>query len=928
MVSSISLGNVVTGSGAAKSSGLASGLDSNALIEDILSVRQSVVDGHQDDIDLNTGKITATDQMFLLLDRFRSSVNLLRDEPGIQNESNFAFNYRTASVTSNGTKDGSSYVDVTATPGASVGEYEISNVTLAKKHTLALSGFTSKNDSAVSGATVSDRFTTTQAETIAGTTLDTTTPITFFPGYDGATATSNASLNVQFGNNQFDAEDIFSVGDTTVTFGADITVGATTEETLQNLANHLNSITSGDEAGYNYSVSGGDTIVIARNIPGSDADIGTSLTVSSDFSAGADATQTVAIGSGVAINGTQSDTVVNSGTDGALYTQASDADTSFTPTLAGDISNLNANFAAGSASGTTGFTPNSVTFTVEVGGETYSSQPIELGNGSLDIDNNGSGDLGNGTNGFGNLIPAGTEIIFTKDTDSDPTAGTTDVSFALKVGDAVTIDDQTGADAFVSATETFLSTNNVKIAQDFDSTNDDDTLIDTSPAVGFREGTFDFEGVDITLNEGDSLLSIRAKINAVAETTGVQAEILQISEDSFTLQLQSTKTGETNDISAYGNGEDGDPEDGRLLFGGSSVAFTQTQAGSDANFNFNGIAVTRESNSINDIVDNVTLTLKSETSVSEPDTDITVSIEPDTDVIYDAVVDLLNNYNDLKFFISEQTETDENGDFTEDAKLANETILSDTLRAVNNEITSSVAGLSGSLNSVFSVGIDFTDYAGDGDLLSTDNIFTLDTDKLKASLQSDYENVKNIFAFNLTSDSTDLSVFSRTNELALNDFKLNIDESRDEGEKVQVLDQDDNFLFFADYTQTKDRFGNVVGSGGTISGRSGTDLAGLVMIYSGDGNDDINVHASQGIADRLYNYLDEALDEETGDLAEFITGLQEANENLTEDITDGEERIDIERNYLVAKFAQLEAAISEANNILRLFSAEETEKNK
>ncbi|MET0155381.1 MAG: flagellar filament capping protein FliD [Rickettsiales bacterium] len=781
-MTSINLGTIVNKNGKTSASGIASGLDSAGLIQGMLSARQSSVDGKKDTIDVNLKKVSAVDDFNLRLDRFKSSLNVLRNEPGVGNKNNFLFNYRTTSLTSDNGVSASSYLDVTAKPGASINSYEISDVKLAKSHTISLSGFSSKTASVVSGNTVAGRFTTVSANTpLAGTALDTASPILF-------------------------------------------------------------------------------------------------------------------------------------------HAQGGDANTTFTSTLAGALSDLQANFVPGESDGAGGFTPNKVRFTVTVGGQAYTSQAVELSGGSADGDNDGSGDLGVGQNGYGNAVAAGTELVFTKDVDSDPTAGTTDVSFGLKVGGAVTIDGQTDANGFASSVSSFLSDNGIKIAQDFDSAVDDPAdVVSASPAVGFRAGTFSLGGVSVTIKEGDSLSSIKSKINATSETSGVRAEIFQIGEGNFTLQLKSTKTGVDGKIGEYGDGDVGDPASGLLKFGGGNVAFHQDKAAADASFVFNGATVTRKTNEINDLISDVTFTLKGD---SPANTTISANVEPDVDSIYTGVADALNAYNDVKFFVSSQTQKDASGNYTKEAVLGGDNVLKETMRDLETQFTSLVKGVSGS-SGIFSVGVDFKDYPGDTTLLPTRDIFTLDENTFKTALKANFTDVQKVFAYDLASDSSELSVYKRSNDATLTNFKLNIDETRADGQKVRVLDKNDNFLFYADYEQKKDSYGNVVGTGGKIVGPAGSALAGTELIYSGDGSDDISVNATQGVADRTYNLLNGLLDEKNGTLANKVTELKDKNADLQKKVDKDSASIEKERTMLVKKFAMLEQAVSKANSILAMFQAQQ-----
>ncbi len=719
-------------------------------------------------------------------------------------------------------------------------------------------------------------------------------------GVDGVNAATKATISIDFTNNLFDSADslIFGSGggSSSLTFGGgggtSITVGGDLPATLVNIASYMNSLTTGDAVGYTFTTDGVDSLVVTRDVLGNNASVSTDINITANFSGGADTTTNlVKIGSQAANINPAGGALNSLGTEGVNTTAISDGKTTHISTLSGDITINSVEYFAGTSSATS-YTPNRLEFKATVGGVTYTSRPVELDGGAINAAATGTGD-----NFLGNRLPSGTVITFVKDGDSDLTSGTKDVTFQLTVGDEATMNNSGAADSYATSINTWLnSTNDITTTQ--------------SPTVPpLRAGTFSLGGVDITLNEGDNLQVIKSKINAVSATSRVSADIIKVNDNSYSLLLKSIDTGADEKIIEYGDSGAGDPLSGTIQLGADNVTFTQVQAGSDASFIIDGLTLTRSSNVISDAIDKITFSLISDTPVSTPPT-LSVSITADNSIIKSGVGDFITTYNELKIFIAEQSQRDEDNQLVEGAILGDESILSDVLVGVNKQLSRLVAGISsGDANSLFAIGIDTIDSPGAGDSPEVRNLFVLDESKFDAALAADFEAFRKVFVFDFSANSPELSVFSRTNAVTLNNFQLDIDTTRADGNKVRVLDSGGTFLF------------NATLNGSSITGQAGTALQGLVMVYTGDGSDNIVVTLTQGIADKIYNYLDNYL-EDGGLMDSFVDSFQENSARQQDKIDRDTLRLIAERALEEAKYSRLEAFISGINDTLSFIESQ------
>ena len=164
------------------------------------------------------------------------------------------------------------------------------------------------------------------------------------------------------------------------------------------------------------------------------------------------------------------------------------------------------------------------------------------------------------------------------------------------------------------------------------------------------------------------------------------------------------------------------------LAGGQALGLAQTQAAADAQFVINGVSITKSTNTISDVIDGVTFSLKNLSA-----SPVTLSVEKDIDSIATALKDFVAAYNDVNSFINNQ--------FSYNASTKSAGILSGdaTLRSVHsklqNQFIQSVSNRFTDLNVVGQVGLE---YNRDGSL-------KLDETKLREALENNYEAVAALF---------------------------------------------------------------------------------------------------------------------------------------------------------------------------------------
>jgi flagellar hook-associated protein 2 len=175
-------------------------------------------------------------------------------------------------------------------------------------------------------------------------------------------------------------------------------------------------------------------------------------------------------------------------------------------------------------------------------------------------------------------------------------------------------------------------------AQSFASDAFDD--VETSLGEGTLTMTIGDEIAVIELTEGaDSLGAVRDAINASG--IGVRAVIVRDGE-AHRLLLTAAESGLTNQMTLTAAGT----VDTRL----ATAQMTETVAASDASFSVNGLTLSATSNTVDDVIPGLTLTLKRQT---EGDESVSLTVEPDRAAAREKLNAVVNAYSALTSRIRE-----------------------------------------------------------------------------------------------------------------------------------------------------------------------------------------------------------------------------------------------------------------------------------
>ncbi|WP_409307202.1 flagellar filament capping protein FliD [Pectobacterium sp. B1J-3] len=231
-----------------------------------------------------------------------------------------------------------------------------------------------------------------------------------------------------------------------------------------------------------------------------------------------------------------------------------------------------------------------------------------------------------------------------------------------------------------------------------------------------------------------SLEGIRDAINKANGDVG--ASIIKADDNSFYLAITSKSTGTDSQMTISVDGDSTLNQKLAYTAGSTTNNMKQQTAAENAVLELNGIQIVRQSNTINDAIEGVTLNLKSETTLDTPET---LTLTGDTAPMKKAVQEWVDAYNALQTTIGNLTKftaTDPNSD-TLDA--SNGVLLGNgTVRSIQTnlkmQISSAQSGMS--ISTLNEMGIKQNPVTGK---------LEVDSDKLDSSLKEKSDSVTEFF---------------------------------------------------------------------------------------------------------------------------------------------------------------------------------------
>lgn len=254
---------------------------------------------------------------------------------------------------------------------------------------------------------------------------------------------------------------------------------------------------------------------------------------------------------------------------------------------------------------------------------------------------------------------------------------------------------------------------------------------------------------DITIDSSNNTLEgIRDAINDA--DIGVSASIIFDGSD-YNLSLVS-ESGADNEIQIDVT-ESGAAGLSALQFDDSDFA-AEAQAGQNSSVTLNGISgIERSSNSIDDIVDGLSIDLLQETDIGET---VTITVTDDKSFAEQNVRTFVDSYNafleaiDPIFGINE-VENEDGETETEVGSLANDALAKSLLTQIRSVIASSIPGLDNS---------NYTSLTNIGIRTELDGTLSIDEDDFSTAFEDNFEDVQKLLAPFTDSSTNDITINS------------------------------------------------------------------------------------------------------------------------------------------------------------------------
>jgi flagellar hook-associated protein 2 len=362
----------------------------------------------------------------------------------------------------------------------------------------------------------------------------------------------------------------------------------------------------------------------------------------------------------------------------------------------------------------------------------------------------------------------------------------------------------------------------------------------------------DGDSVDITVDADMSLNDIADEINKQKSASGVSASVLQISDSQFMLVLSAADTGEKINFST--GGADTSLAQSLGLIGTDGSYSNELIAAQPAIFSVDGVEVTRNSNTVDDVISGVTLYLYD----AEEGTKITLEVDDDASSAYDAIEAFVDAYNDFRSFVlTNQAYTAGTG-ADEDAVLFGDNLLS----SVSRDVYSALGFRSDSslYQSLSSIGISYDD----------SNYLVIDSEELENALVSDFDTVSALFSLQTDTSSDDLLVYDADGTYS-GSFTVNITMNDDGSIASADVDGDDSLFTI---------------SGNKITGAEGSLYEGVTLYFGGSESESIDVTITPGLAYGLKNSIDTYTNTSDGFLSDRIDRLEKQTDDLEDEVSD------------------------------------------
>jgi len=237
----------------------------------------------------------------------------------------------------------------------------------------------------------------------------------------------------------------------------------------------------------------------------------------------------------------------------------------------------------------------------------------------------------------------------------------------------------------------------------------------------------------LTITENTTVQDLLDAIETAYETNGDEVSVyitstgkievsdLEIGTSSLVVDLQST-IGDSNSSLDWG-----------AFTALGEVRKRELVEGADASIIVDGVTTTSADNTVDDVISGVTLNLLK----ADIDTTVTLNIDRDVDVIMEKISTFVDAYNEITSYIQQQQS------YNEDEEETGGILFGDgTLASVKSDLTSTLT------QTVWGVSSEYSMMGLVGINVDNEGQLNIDTEKLQGYLNTNFNDVKNLFSAN------------------------------------------------------------------------------------------------------------------------------------------------------------------------------------
>ncbi|MFT8736158.1 MAG: flagellar filament capping protein FliD [Zymomonas mobilis] len=394
---------------------------------------------------------------------------------------------------------------------------------------------------------------------------------------------------------------------------------------------------------------------------------------------------------------------------------------------------------------------------------------------------------------------------------------------------------------------------------------------DTSKTFDAGSLTFtnSYGSATVSIDAGSSLSDVAKAINK--KQAGFTATVLTQSSG----QQQLMVTGMTGDAYGFSISGSGGVSDINYDKSSNSGSMTSNVAAQDAKLSYNNVDVTRSSNTFDDLVSGVSITLKS--TSTQP---VTLGSTRQTANVRQSILNFVDAYNQLYSDISTNTALGTSS--TTAGVLANDSGVRTLKSSLNNMINQKLSS-NGTYSTLGEVGVS----------INRDGTLSADTTQLDTALANDPDSVEALFNPTQSTSNSAVSITSSISKVTPGTYKLS-DVTYDDSGNI---------------TGAKLNGKDMLVSGKSLIASSDSPAAGLVLKISGSSVTDSTISIDSGVGgavNQLYKNMTAtggALTASSNTYSKVTTSIAKKETDLTSKMTDY-------RTRLTSQFTAMNTAVS------------------